>query len=128
MNEEVFAVVNKLNRHAKVRQHKRREKKQYGIWFDGHSTNLKLTEAKCRREHKCRYGLCRYVERNGGYAYWRKLYLSGKRRYAKECTNRVIRARYRDMLNVIPEENLDEVPALRCSDYERQFDFEYSIW
>lgn len=88
----------------------------------GHRTNIRLHEDECRRE----YGDWPNV-RNGGYEYWQSFYLTGPRKYAKEATNGIIRARYRDILRRLdPEE--DDIQALRGSDYEKMFDFWWTLF
>jgi len=117
-------VIRWTNRHAKMRKHKRELKKKYGHGlFNGYRTNLKLHEDWCREQ----YGNQRN-SRNGGYEYWQNYYLTGPRQYAKDCTNRVIRAKYRDMLNVLHEDEMDDVQALRGSDYEKMYDYAYTLW
>ena len=62
---------------------------------------------------------------NGGYKYWKKLYLSGRRRYAKGQTNRRIRAMYRRKFAVCDPE---EIEALKCAEYEKEYDYPWTIW
>ena len=113
-----------INRHAMMRKHKRRMKKKYGYGlYNGYRTNIRLHEDECREN----YGDCKNA-RNGGYEYWQSYYLTGPRQYAKNCTNRVIRAIYRDMLNTLDADALEDVQALRGSDYEKMYDYNWTIW
>ena len=114
----------KLNRHAQKRKHKRIMKQKYGRGlYTSCRTNLKLHEQECREWNED----CPNA-RNGGYEYWQLYYLTGPRKYAKSCTNRVIRAMYRDMLNCFDGDCLDDIPALRGSDYEKLFDYNWTVW
>lgn len=114
----------KLNRHARMRKHKRNLKKKYshGL-YEGYRTNLKLHEDWCRENCGDRCNA-----RNGGYEYWQNYYLTGPRQYAKDCTNRVIRAFYRDLFNKLDGDRLEDVQALTGSDYEKMYDYDYTIW
>jgi len=114
-----------INRHAMMRKHKKHLKKKYGygLWADDYYTNQKLHEQKC-----CQEGYWRRGKRNGGYEYWKTCYLSGVRRFAKNSTNRVIRAKYRDLLNGVDIENADDVQALTGSDYEKMFDYWWTVF
>ena len=114
----------RLNRHAMVRKHKRKMKQRYGRGlYTNYRTNLRLHEDECCEKYADRQNI-----RNGGYEYWKTYYLTGPRRYAKSCTNRAIRSRYRDMLRTIAEDMLDEVQALCGSDYEKMYDYDWTIW
>ena len=114
-----------INRHARKRKHKRKMKQRYGYGslFSGYRSNIRLMEDEYRRE----YG-DDADHRNGGYKYWQAYYLSGMRRFAKEATNGVIRAMYRAMLRSADPEALDDIQALRGSDYEKTFDYDWTIW
>lgn len=114
----------RLNRHAEELRHKRKLKQKYGHGlYQGYRTNTHLHEDECRE----RYGDMRNA-RNGGYQYWQSYYLTGPRQYAKFCTNRAIRAMYRDLLRSICEEDLDDIQAFQGSDYEKAFDYDWTIW
>lgn len=114
----------RLNRHALMRKHKRNLKKKYGYGlYTGYRSNPHLMET----EYRDKYGNCKNA-RNGGYEYWRHYYLTGPRQHAKHCTNRAIRAIYRDLLNKIDAESMDDVQALSGSDYEKLFDYMWTIW
>ena len=114
----------RLNRHALLRRHKRKLKERYGYGlYNGYVTNLKLHEDECREK----YGNYR-GSKNGGYEYWHHCYLSGSRGYAKSCTNRRIRAMYRDMLRSMDEETSEDIQPMRGADYEKAFDYDWVIW
>lgn len=117
-------VPRRLNRHAEKRRHKRKLKQRYGHGlYTRYRTNLRLHEDECREEN-----IDNPNARNGGYEYWQAYYLTGPRQYAKFCTNRVIRAMYRDMIRRMAEEDMDEIPALKGSDYEKAYDYAWTIW
>lgn len=115
----------RMNRYAQMRRHKRKLKEKYGRGgpFSGCRTNLKLHEDEYRREN-----VNNPYARNGGYRYWQTFYITGPRRFAKVSTNRAIRAMYRDMLNTIDPEDMDDVQALNGADYEKMFDYAWTIW
>lgn len=114
----------RLNRYAEERRHKRKLKQKYGHGlYEGYRTNIRLHEDECRREYGDRKNA-----RNGGYEYWQSYYLTGPRKYAKWCTNRVIRAMYRDLFRRIREDDLDDIVALHSGDYEKYFDYDWTIW
>lgn len=114
----------RLNRYAEKRRHKRKLKQKYGYGlYEGYHTNLCMHEQECRE----RWGDMRNA-RNGGYQYWQSYYLTGPRQYAKFCTNRAIRAMYRDMMRNLDAEDADDIPALTGADYEKIFDYEWCIW
>ena len=63
--------------------------------------------------------------RNGGYIYWQKLDLSGRRKYAKSLTNRVIRNKFRNLKNC---EDPEDVRVLKHSEYQKECDYNWIIW
>ena len=119
-----------LNRYAKLRRHKRylkqRHANAYCRW------NVHDDERKCKEDFEedkilgSRFML--HDLRNNGYRYWRNYYLSGTRKFAKESTNRKIRAKYRDLIRNKPIEYLSDVPAPQGSDYEKEFDYFWTLW
>ena len=114
----------RINRHAMMRKHKRNLKKKFGYGlYNGYRTNIRLMED----EYRNAFGDAKNRP-NGGYRYWRHAYLSGPRQYAKDNTNSTIRAMYRDMLNTIDSDAMDDVQALNGSDYEKMFDYWWTIY
>lgn len=114
----------RLNRYASKRKHKVVMKKRYGRGiYQKYRSNLKLHEAECREDNADDKNA-----RNGGYEYWQAMYVTGKRKFAKSYTNRMIRAFYRDIVHRLDEESMDEVQDLRGSDYEKMFDYWNIIW
>lgn len=114
----------RLNRYAAKRKHKREQKKKYGHGlYTTYRTNLRRHEDECRE----RWGDTRNA-RNGGYEYWQAYYLTGRRRYAKEATNGIIRAMFRDMLQNITEDDMEDIPVFRGADYEKAYDYMWTVW
>ena len=116
-----------LNRYAEKRRHKLKLKKRHATQYNGAGANIDLVRQRCQDE-SASWWWSRDHQRNGGYEYWNQFYLSGPRRYAKECTNSVIRARYRDMLRSMTDEDVEDIQALTGSDYEKMFDFLWTLY
>lgn len=115
---------NRLNRHAVVRRGKRIDKKRHAMMYDM-CTNTDLLRQHLE-ETSGEFGWwSRHHPRNGGYEYWRVYYLSGARRFAKRQTNKVLRGLYREMIKHMDP---DDVPALKNSDYQKTFDYNWTIW
>ena len=115
----------RLNRHARMRQHKRELKKKHAAnsWcqFD-----TRIDEERAHRNYEEDKDSKWVDKRNEGYDYWNHCYLSGRRRFAKDCTNRKIRNIYRNL--IASGEFLDDVIAPKGSDYEKFFDYLWTIW
>lgn len=118
-----------MNRHAEKRRHKRIQQKQYMTMYSfGRRSNLKLfmNTMRDQAEEDANTWWCRkHPARNGGWEYWRRFYMSGSRRFAKQYTNRKIRQKYRTMLSNTDHE---DAVALHGADYEKEFDYEYTVW
>lgn len=120
-----------LNRYARLRRHKlylkRRHAKAYGRW-DIREDERKEHEFddKIRRDTRhCGW----HDSRNRGYTYWKNFYLSGCRKYAKQSTNGRIRAKYRQLASKnVKDEYLADVVAPRGSDYEKEYDYLWTIY
>ena len=76
-----------------------------------HWTNLRLMED--------------YYRQRGEFKYWQYCDISGRRKFAKQQTNRSIRAKYRDQ---IANEDPDEIVALNGNDYRKEWDYDWEIW
>ena len=60
---------------------------------------------------------------------YKKIYLSGCRKYAKEQTNSMIRAQYRDLSPIdILDLDDDAIIVMRAGDYKKVFDYDWTIW
>ncbi len=117
----------RLNRHARKMAHKRFLKKRHAETFGAYDPIL--DEDKHRADYfetLETYPDSKYIDhRNEGYTYWDQFYLSGRRRFAKQETNRRIRRKYRELIS---NEHPDNIPTLRGADYEKEFDYTWTIW
>ena len=121
---------NRLNRYANKRRHKRKLKQRHAMVCDGCRTNLDLVRQRYQEDDDFWWWAVHHP-RNGGYEYWNQFARSGARRFAKDATNGVIRSRYRDVLRGIDpynEDEIEDIQALRGSDYEKMFDFWWTLW
>ena len=113
----------KLNRYARKLQHKQELKKNHAMRTGRYSVLLDETREKQWAEE---FPNSKWIDdRNGGYRYWHRCYLSGSRRYAKDRTNRHIRSLFKTAL---ANGELGEIIAPQGSDYEKEFDYAWSIW
>lgn len=120
----------RINRYANKRKHKRRLKQRHAMVCDGCRTNLDLVRHRYQEDDDFWWWAIHHP-RNGGYEYWNQFARSGARRFAKDATNGVIRSRYRDVLRGIDpynEDEIEDIQALRGSDYEKMFDFWWTLW
>ncbi len=120
----------RVNRYANKRKHKRMLKQRHAMVCDGCRTNLDLVRQRYQDDDDF-WWWYNHHPRNGGYEYWQQFSRSGARRFAKEATNGVIRSRYRDMLRDIDpydDDALEDIQALTGSDYEKMFDFWWTLW
>ena len=117
----------KDNRYARKRQHKRELKKKHAVRYDNYDIGLDERLAKEEYARDLESGqVCKWQDpRNEGYTYWVDFSLSGSRSYAKYCTNRKIRSKYRDL---IASQEFDHIMALRGSQYEKEYDYFWTIW
>lgn len=60
--------------------------------------------------------------------YWKLLYLSGPRQYAKFVTSRKLRAEARKIKYLVEIGQIDKIPYLKNKDYEKYFDYDWTIW
>ena len=112
------------DRYTRKQRHKRELKRRHAIYAQLYCAEL--DEVKCRREYEeDRPWYKRIEHRNRGYDYWKAFYLSGCRKFAKDCTNRCIRNRYRMKKNSMDPE---EIVAMRHSDYQKEFDYWWTLW
>ena len=114
-----------LNRYARKKQHKWELKKRHTKDVYNRITTPQYDEMKMRRSYEEYLGYKWNDGRNGGYTYWDTCYLSGPRKVAKHATNRKIRAKYRDAL---ANEDPEDIQALSGSDYEKEFDYWWTVF
>jgi len=121
--------MNRLNRHAMKRKHIREQEKKYAKGYcygrrGQHSISYlrdKLREEAAEDNWYNR----RYPKRNGGWEYWKSYYLTGPRQFAKKCTDRRIRQKYRQIIHHYDPE---DVTAPHGADYEKEYDYAWTIW
>ena len=120
-------MVLKENRYARKRQHIDELKKKHAVRYNVFDPGRDEREAKEDYERSLAEGhIYKWDDpRNDGYNYWVDFSLSGPRQYAKFCTNRKIRQMYRNLENM---ENLENVMGLHGSDYEKIFDYWWTIY
>ena len=120
-----------LNRYARKRRHKRKMQKHYAekYYYGGtRPADVRTLRDKLMREAEEDDGSVwrkKHPPRNKGWEYWRVYYLTGPRQYAKKYTDKRIRQKYRQMLSRMDHE---DIVALNGSDYEKEFDYSYTIW
>lgn len=118
-----------MNRNARKRRHKRIQQEKYMKKYSGGSaSNLKLFEQKKRddaEEYADSLWGRKHPARNGGWEYWQQWYISGRRKFAKKCSNKRIRQKYRIMSEHMDH---DDVPAPQRADYEKEYDYAWTIW
>lgn len=113
-----------MSRYSNLMKHKIQQKKSYmnRLCDKDYGGSMKMMEDDRKNGEPDWRG---HPRRNKGFEYWKTFYLSGCRRFAKSATNRIIRARYRELLrNADPE----DVQALRGADYEKMFDYLWTVW
>lgn len=116
----------KKNRYARKRQHIDEQKKKHAIAWQVYDAGIDERKEKRSYAEDVASGYKHCDPRNGGYQYWTEFYLSGPKSYAKECTNRKIRAKYRDLFN--SGEDHDHIMGLKGSQYEKEFDFWWTVY
>ena len=67
----------------------------------------------------------KHPPKNGGWEYWGEYFLSGMRQYAKKYSDKRIRQKYRQMIKKMDPE---DVTAPRGADYEKEYDYWWTIW
>ena len=117
----------KDNRYARKRQHKRELKKKHAVRYDNYDPGLDERLAKEEYARDLESGsITKWHDcRNDGYAYWVDFSLSGPRSYAKYCTNRKIRSKYR---NLLATQEFENIMTLSGSQYEKEYDYFWTIW
>jgi len=122
----------KLNRYARLKQHKKALKQHHAYKCSNYSINADRSYWERNYEKYKDKKWMRYNDpRNNGYWYWNRYELSGKRRIAKENTNAVLRARYRNLTKQVlisDLEGIEDIDAPQNSDYEKYFDYWWFIY
>ena len=112
------------NRFYRKQLHKLRLKKHHAnqFYFGRYTINA-IEDRQIESNLECLDGtLSRkwYEPRNNGYTYWDTMSRSGSKKFAKQQTNRRIRAKYKVLC--------DESVALRNADYQKEFDYAWTVW
>lgn len=121
----------KKDQYSRKCQHKRELKRRHATLYGNRSING--DKEKCENDYfedlddaeESKYIRNHIDHRNSGYRYWETYYLSGRRKVAKEETNRRIRQKYR--IDAMNYESRD-VPALQNSEYQKEFDYAWEIY
>lgn len=116
--------MSRLNRHAQKRRHKQKLEQQYTNKY-GYSSVHNLREKKMLEAEEDHWWNRKHPPRNNGWEYWRIWYLTGPRQYAKKYTDKRIRQKYRRMIKKFDP---DEVTAPKGADYEKEYDYAWTIW
>lgn len=117
--------MNHLNRYATLCRHKRKMRKSHMIQYGhGRDQNIKLFADRLREEHRDRWWRTD-TGRNGGYEYWQKYSMTGRRQFAKRYSDKRIRQKYRQMIHHVDP---DDVCLPQRADYEKEFDYSWTIW
>lgn len=111
------------NRYERKIQHKHEVKQKHAIKYykfdineDKQYCEFWNNEMKHSKYHE---------DRNNGYDYWKIYYISGRKTYAKQNTNKRIRSMYRNMLK---NKDFEDIEAYTGSDYEKTYDYCYEIY
>lgn len=113
----------KTNRFHRKQTHKKKLKQHHAnqIYYGKYTVNEVRDRQKEQNEELFgTYSYKWYERRNEGYTYWDVLSRSGNKKFAKQQTNRKIRMKYRVLS--------DESVALRNSEYQKEFDYAWTVW
>ena len=121
----------KTNRFSRKRLHKRKLEQRFArSYFYGTTApgDVRLLRDKLMRdfdEEQDSWWMKKHPPRNHGWEYWKTYYLTGRRQYAKKYSDKRIRQKYRQMISKYDPE---EVTAPKGADYEKEFDYDWTIW
>lgn len=118
----------KTNRYARKRMHKREMEKQYAkkYAYGSGMYNVRILRDRLEREaNEDTWWNRKHPAKNNGWEYWKTYYLSGMRGYAKKYSDKHIRQKYRQMIKHLDPE---DVYAPRGADYEKEYDYAYTVW
>ena len=116
------------NRYAQKRKHKQKLQEHYATLYAYPYRSVNklrdylILEAEADKDT---YWRRKHPPRNHGWEYWRIYYVTGRRKIAKKYTNKAIRQKYRMTLHT---EDLEDIQAMKGSDYEKEFDYAWTIW
>lgn len=117
----------KRNRYAMKRIHKRKLEERFAKRYMASPCNVRLLRDRLIREaeESESWWLVKHPPRNKGWEYWQAFDLSGRRGFAKKYSDKRIRQKYRQMIKKM---DLEDVTAPRGADYEKEFDYTWTIW
>lgn len=124
----------RLNRHSRKRKHIDKQKQRFLYNpFMGNATGMTYEQYLATRDEDDMNHIfcCRdipYCEQ-----YWRHAYVTGRRQFAKDATNGIIRAYARMKLNEfldLDEEDWDDFDyeMEQHNGYQKYFDYAWTIW
>ena len=117
--------VTRLNRYAQKRKHIREQEKKYARKYYG-GDNVKALRRKLEDEAaEDNYWNRKHPPRNGGWEYWHHWYITGRRQFAKKYSDKTIRQKYRQIIRKLDPE---DVTAPHGADYEKEYDYNWTIW
>lgn len=107
----------KIKGYAKKRFHKHKAKKSFiERWYP---------EFKSYFDYLTNYKSPRNPEKKPNTKYWQKINVSNARGFAKRQTNRKVRTMFRALIHQM---KYDEVPFCGCADYQKYFDYQWTVW
>lgn len=118
----------RLNRHAMKRHHIREQEKRFAKSYSYGSGQYDVNwlrrklEADAQEDH---WWNRKHPKRNGGWEYWHMFDLTGRRQFAKKYSDKRIRQKYRQL---IKKRDPEDVPSLHGADYEKEFDYNWTVW
>lgn len=117
----------RLNHYERKRQHKRELKKKHAVRYSLFDPGFdeRKTKEDFAKDLEDGYHWKWQDPRNDGYNYWFEFSLSGPRQYAKDCTNRRIRSKSKQLL---ANEEFENIMSLQGSDYEKEYDYWWTIY
>lgn len=109
----------RIKGHAKKRLHKRKLKNGFLKHMWGYP------QYKSYKDYVANNRSMWDLQKEPDQRYWQRVYVTGCRRLAKDQTNKKIRRRFRDNLR---KGDYDNIPACRGADYQKYFDYMWTIW
>ena len=116
------------NRRERKIRHKREMKKKFakGYGYGSGQYDVRWLRDKLEREaQEDTWWRSRHPPRNSGWEYWKTYYLSGRRGYAKKYSDKRIRQKYRQ---IIKKYDYEDVFVPNGSDYEKEYDYDWTVW
>lgn len=110
----------RVNNYSKKRLHKQKMKNHFAkIWFWG---SAEMSYNTIERFYNRRFP-------GESIDYWKRWYFSGKRRLAKDNTNRKLRQLGREHCQKAKIADIEEMARLpQGSEYQKYFDYGWEVW